>query len=58
MDISYELEFDHKKNLVCMAKELREIDKKIEVLKIAIIIFLRNDCENMSFTACMGFTLS
>ena len=40
-----------------MAKELREIDKT-EVLKIAIIIFLRNDCENTCFTARMGLPFS
>ena len=41
-----------------MAKELRETEKKIEVLKIAIIIFLRNDFENTCFTARIGLTLS
>ena len=30
VDISYELDFDHKKNQVCMAKELREIVKILQ----------------------------
>ena len=34
MDISYELDLDHKKNEVCMAKELREIVKIVKLMKI------------------------